>query len=356
MFWPAEAEEAVEVVEEAAEDLVGAVGEPAVLAEVPLGRVEASLASVELAGQVRRSRAGQVRESVARRAGRPGTGVGGVGGAGRPGAGVGGVGGAGRPGAGVGGVGGAGRPGAGIGGVGGAGLPGIGPGGVGVRPGGAAGIARGTHFRSAAVLGAQGVAVRNSFAHEYPGLTARWLGPTWRPVAWAAMASYCGYPSEPSYCDYGTTTVYEGDTVYVNGDATATEAEYASQATAIAEVGQQASPPQADEFLTLGVFGMVQGEETIANQVVQLKVNKEGIIQGEYYNATTDTTETLAGSVDKETQRAAWTVGENQKVVYEAGIANLTKPETTMLIHYGSEKTQQWTLVRIENEQQQAAK
>ena len=39
------------------------------------------------------------------------------------------------------------------------------------------------------------------------------------------MASYCGYPCEPSYCDYGTTTVYERDTVYVNGDATATEAE-----------------------------------------------------------------------------------------------------------------------------------
>lgn len=169
------------------------------------------------------------------------------------------------------------------------------------------------------------------------------------------MASYCGYPSVPSYCDYGTTTVYEGDTVYVNGDATATSAEYASQATAIADVGQQASPPQGDEFLTLGVFGMVQGEETIANQIVQLKVNKQGVIQGEYYNATTDTTEKLAGSVDKKTQRAAWKVGDNQKVVYEAGIANLTKPETTMLIHYGSEKTQQWTLVRIENEQQQGA-
>ena len=41
-------------------------------------------------------------------------------------------------------------------------------------------------------------------------------------------------------------------------------------------------------------------------------------------------------------------------MVYEAGIANLTKPETTMLIHYGPEKTQQWTLIRIENKQQQA--
>jgi hypothetical protein len=169
------------------------------------------------------------------------------------------------------------------------------------------------------------------------------------------LASYGGYASEPVYSDYGTSTVYEGDTVYVNGDATATSDEYASQATAIADAGQQASPSQGEEPLTLGVFGMVQGEETTANQIVQLKLTKQGAIQGEYYNATTDTTEKLAGSVDKKTQRAAWKVGDNPKVVYEVGLANLTKPETTMLIHYGTEKTQQWTLVRIENEQEPAA-
>ncbi len=182
-------------------------------------------------------------------------------------------------------------------------------------------------------------------------MTARWLGPTWRPFTWAAMSSYGGYGSEPTYYDYGTTTVYQGDTVYVNGDATATSAEYATQATAIADAPPPASPPKDDEFMTLGVFGMVQGDATVADQVVQLKVNQQGVIQGEYYNATTDSTEKITGSVDQKTQRAAWRVGDNQKVVYEAGIANLTKPETTMLIHYGSEKTQQWTLVRIENEQ-----
>ncbi len=100
--------------------------------------------------------------------------------------------------------------------------------------------------------------------------------------------------------------------------------------------------------MNLGVFGMVQGDETTANQIIQLTINKQGVIGGEYYNATTDTTEPLVGSVDKKSQRAAWTVGDNKKVVYEAGIANLTKPETTMLIHYGPDRTQQWTLVRID--------
>jgi hypothetical protein len=200
-----------------------------------------------------------------------------------------------------------------------------------------------------AALGRQGDLVRNDFVANNPALAARWIGPTWRPVTWAALASFGGYASEPAYYDYGTSTVYEGDTVYVNGDSTATPAEYATQATAIAAVGPQSNPPQSDEPLTLGVFGMVQGNETTANQIVQLKVNKQGVISGEYYNATTDTTEAISGSVDKQTQRAAWIVGDRKNVVYEAGIANLTKPETTMLIHYGTDRTQQWTLVRIEN-------
>lgn len=47
-------------------------------------------------------------------------------------------------------------------------------------------------------------------------------------------------------------------------------------------------------------------------------------------------------------QRAAWTIGDNDKVVSETGIYNLTKDETEMLVHYGSDKTEQWTLLRLE--------
>jgi hypothetical protein len=35
-------------------------------------------------------------------------------------------------------------------------------------------------------------------------------------------------------------------------------------------------------------------------------------------------------------------------VVYETGFGNLTQPETEMLVHFGKDKTQQWTLVRLE--------
>ena len=47
-------------------------------------------------------------------------------------------------------------------------------------------------------------------------------------------------------------------------------------------------------------------------------------------------------SVDKKTQRAAWTVGDRKEPIYETGFANLTRSETTMLVHFGKDRTQQW--------------
>lgn len=93
---------------------------------------------------------------------------------------------------------------------------------------------------------------------------------------------------------------------------------------------------------------MVGEGETRATNIFQLAVNKAGMIRGEYYNALTDTTEPVYGSVDKKTQRAAWTVADRKTPVYEAGIANLTRDETTMLVHYSKENSQQFALVRIQ--------
>ena len=154
-------------------------------------------------------------------------------------------------------------------------------------------------------------------------------------------------PPEPVYYDYGSNVVYEGDNVYVNGDAVATQEQYAQQATTIADTGKQAEATKDEEWLPLGVFAMIQGEQANGNDLFQLAVNKAGVIRGNYYNALSDTTLPVYGSVDKKTQRAAWTVGDRKEPIFEAGIANLTKSETTMLVHFGKDRTQQWTLVRI---------
>ena len=57
------------------------------------------------------------------------------------------------------------------------------------------------------------------------------------------------------------------------------------------------------------------------------------------------------GSVDKESQRAAWGFGSNGVPVMETGIFNLTKDETTALVHFSKDKTQQWYLVRQQQDE-----
>jgi len=235
------------------------------------------------------------------------------------------------------------------------GAVGAGPYGAAAAGGAVARGSTGTYYRSAAAVSGQGYAVRQNFrnfAQENPLLTARWLGPTYRPITWGALAGFAGYgayAAEPVYYNYGENVVYSGDTVTFN-DVTEIPAEqYVQQAVDLATVGVEAkADPKKGEWQQLGVFAMVgEGEEKSTN-LFQLAINKEGVIGGEYYNALTDTTEPVYGSVDKKTQRAAWTVGERKTPVYEAGIANLTKDETTMLVHFSKEKIQQFALVRIQ--------
>jgi hypothetical protein len=159
--------------------------------------------------------------------------------------------------------------------------------------------------------------------------------------------------AELVYYDYGNTIVYEGDTVYNGTEPIATAEEYYHEATEIAVAGA-AEVDEEEDWMSLGVWAMVQGDQTESNNIIQLAVNKEGIIRGNHYNSLNDTTEPIQGSVNKETQRAAWTVGETSKVISETGLSNLTNEETEMLIHYGADRTNQWTLVRLEEPEGEA--
>ena len=102
------------------------------------------------------------------------------------------------------------------------------------------------------------------------------------------------------------------------------------------------------EWLPLGVFALVEGEQEEPTMFLQLAVSKEGIIAGTYQNTVSDAALPVEGIVDKQSQRAAWTIGDNKNTVLETGIVNLTEEETPVLIHFGDEQTQQWLLVRLE--------
>jgi hypothetical protein len=187
-------------------------------------------------------------------------------------------------------------------------------------------------------------------------------GHWWR---WATAGAVTGWVvhgwTTPVYYSYGPggNVYYEDDTVYVDGRPAYSDEEYYQQAADI--VG---SVPTVDEektndieWMPLGVFAVVQDGDKESNLVLQLAVSKEGIISGTLFNELKKSARAVEGMVDKETQRAAWSLveGKNSNMIMETGIYNLTKDETTVLVHLGPNNTLTWTLVRLDEPADDAA-
>lgn len=180
---------------------------------------------------------------------------------------------------------------------------------------------------------------------------AVWSYPTWNSLG--AWMSY--YPAEPVYYDYGTNVTYQDGNVYVGDQSQGTSQEYYDQAAQLASTGAEAEATPEDQWLPLGVFALTKTDEPSNNLTLQLAVDKQGVIRGNYTDSTTGTTQTVQGSVDKQTQKAAFTIGDDTQDVVETGIYNLTKDEAPVLIHFGTERTEQWLLVRLKNPDAPAA-
>jgi hypothetical protein len=268
---------------------------------------------------------------------------------------------------------GAGRPGMGAGGVGGPAsgvgvLPGAGAGRPGV-PGAYGDAGRygyGTHYAGDSALYVQ----RNSFigtGAAYPAYGAGMYAAS--PGAWAptnmtggsvyanpgygAVAGQLEMAQQPAPYDYGGNVVAQPNGVYVNGDNVGTPQQYASQASGIAASGN-AQPDPNTQWQPLGVFAMVEPGQTSSDDIFQLAVSPQGTLRGNYHDVKDNTVTPLAGAVDPKTQRAAWTIGGDQAPVYEAGIANLTREQTTMLLHTPDGQQRQFTLIRLQDPSQAA--
>ncbi|CAN5487892.1 hypothetical protein BH11PLA2_BH11PLA2_46550 [soil metagenome] len=222
--------------------------------------------------------------------------------------------------------------------------------------------AHGTAYWSGGAMTTHATSVRSGFGYydafhpawytAHPGCwaAAGWAaGAAWTAAPYAAVSDYCGLAaaSAPDY-DYGSSVVVQDNEVSMNGTSVCTAQQFADQATTIATAGQTAAAPTTDEWKSLGVFALAQVGEATSNNIFQLAVNKAGIIRGNYYDGLMDTTTEVYGSIDKSTQRAAWTIGKKKDRVFEAGVFNLTQEQCPCLIHFGTEKTTQMLLVRVQ--------
>ncbi len=238
---------------------------------------------------------------------------------------------------------------------------GVAVGGVGGVGYGRVGVGHVTSYYSPTVLRTQAGYVRSWGGYScfttswYRAHPVAWTAPRWRVAnywvapPWSSVSVWCGVAGPPIVYDYGSTVVYQENVVYVNGERVATAEQYADQAQAFADVGRQGRVSPDEEWQPLGVFGMLQSpDEKVAQHIVQLAVNKAGLVRGNYYDAVADNTLPVYGSVDPRTQRVAWSIGEKKTIVYETGLNNLMQEQTTLLAHYGKERTQQMILVRLE--------
>ncbi|NOZ23758.1 MAG: hypothetical protein GXP25_21995 [Planctomycetes bacterium] len=174
-----------------------------------------------------------------------------------------------------------------------------------------------------------------------------WYHCGYRPWAWATWGGVCawiGYTSRPVYYNYVVVdgAVYNGET------EVAPAADYAEQATEIADAAQ----PTAEDvdWMPLGIFGVTPKQGDEVQVTVQLAATKDGTIGGTYENTAENVVLALQGSIDKTTQRAAWKVGEEDAIVMETGLDNLTKDVSTVLLHFPGGVTEAWVMTRMDKE------
>jgi hypothetical protein len=153
-------------------------------------------------------------------------------------------------------------------------------------------------------------------------------------AAWLGIAA--GYP-----------TYYTGETDSdddaQDGDDTSSDDSSQLAARGAAEVGSDT------QFMPLGVYALGPANQNDATAVVQLSVSQNGILRGSYCDLVSDQGQTVYGAVDKQSQRVAWTVGDNGNVVFQTTLASLTGPSGPVSLLFAGGDTRQWTLARFEN-------
>lgn len=226
-----------------------------------------------------------------------------------------------------------------------------------------ASAARGYGYYSPSGQYANAAAVRNNFngygyynsgwygAHPGAWYAAGWAsGAAWTAATWPSIGGWFGYGSyvQPVSYDYGSSVVYQGDNVYVNGQDVGTSDQYYQQAQSLASTGAQAQPSSDVQWMPLGVFAVSIAGQSTQIGTLQLAVDKSATIRGNYTDSSTDKTQQVQGSVDKQTQRVAFTIGDDSSTVIETGLYNLTKDQANALVHEGKDNTEQWLLVRMQ--------
>ncbi|MEZ0274914.1 MAG: hypothetical protein ACAH88_08415 [Roseimicrobium sp.] len=178
----------------------------------------------------------------------------------------------------------------------------------------------------------------------------------WNPCRFDRLSPFfgTGILTASVVYDPGATVLYDGSSYYVDGVVVDTAVAGRQQAIDLANpmVSEIPVPDPAPEgedqtWMPLGVWALAQQQQGDPTMFVQLSVDKSGIVAGAYKNILTGDEQPIVGKVDLKTQRMAWHVGDATETVYETGLSSLENDVASVFIHFGTDATQTWLLVRL---------
>jgi hypothetical protein len=179
----------------------------------------------------------------------------------------------------------------------------------------------------------------------WPGKWAVW-GTAWAIATWPYASAYCGCSGEPCYYDYGGNVAYDEGMVYADDQPIATAEEYYTQAEELAASGEEA---KNEDWMPLGIFAVISDEnQTNTDKLLQLAINRDGVIRGNLQDLLIDDVVPVIGAVDKKTQRLSIKPEGKEHPVVETGLYNLTNDEAPVLVHFSADRREGRVLVRLQ--------
>ncbi len=168
------------------------------------------------------------------------------------------------------------------------------------------------------------------------------------------LTTYCGFGwNTPYYWDYGPGEyIYCNDgMVYVNGRIYEPVPVFYAQTVRMIDQAPLLDADAAAEadWMPLGVFAVTPDGMNQPTMLVQLAITKAGILGGTATDQQAGVSFNIQGTVDKNSQRAVWSYvdANNQRIVMETSINNLTQNESTGLIHYNANDQKVVEFVRL---------
>ena len=91
-------------------------------------------------------------------------------------------------------------------------------------------------------------------------------------------------------------------------------------------------------------------EQDETTREMQIALNKQGTISGTLCNTTADATPPIVVRSTSRSGAPAVTPAARTNAVAETGISNLTQDQTSILLHLGKERAEEYLLVRLTRE------